>query len=261
MRFGIGLGSGPDGEAAAREALRGARRSVRRPDLTLAFGSIRLDQRAVHRVLSGETDGRRLLGGSSYAEVSSAGVSKGTVVALSLDLGGAPVRVAQADVRSPRRIGATLAAGLKGESLPRPVGLYVGAVSDGRDSTELAEMRRRLGPVPVFGGLTCGDYDLGMGHRDFWTNYQYGERLTRQATRAALFSLPDGTDAAFAYEHGWDPVGPPFTITRAVGERVYEVDGIPVLQYYRRLLGDGHDKGFFSLMIQRYGFAVEVEGG
>ncbi|TBR18185.1 hypothetical protein EPO15_15435, partial [bacterium] len=188
-------------------------------------------------------------------------VTKGTVVALSLDLGGAPVRVAQADVGAPRRIGAVLAKGLAGGPLRRPVGLYFGAVSDGRDSLELGELRRRLGPVPVFGGLTCGDYDLGMGHKDFWTNYQYGERLTRQATRAALFSLPDGTDAAFAYEHGWDPVGPAFTITRAVGERVYEVDGIPVLQYYRRLLGDGHDRGFFSLMIQRYGFAVEAEGG
>ena len=73
LRFGIGLGHGPDGEKAAREALRAARRSVRRPDLTLAFGSIHLDQKAVHRVLAGEADGRRLLGGSSYKEVTNAG--------------------------------------------------------------------------------------------------------------------------------------------------------------------------------------------
>ncbi|MBI2788478.1 MAG: FIST C-terminal domain-containing protein [Elusimicrobia bacterium] len=261
LRFGIGLGRGPDGEKAAREALRAARRSVRRPDLTVAFGSIHLDQKAVHRVLAGETGGRSLLGGSSYKEVTNAGVTNGTVAVLSLDLGGAPVRFAQAVVGAPARTGASLAKGLGGGGLERPLALYFGSVATGRDRESLAEMRRTMGPVPVFGGMTCGDYDLGMEHPDFWTNFQYGERLTRGAARAALFALPRGADAAFAFEHGWDPVGPPFTITRSTGGRVHEVDGVPVLDYYRRLLGDVRDRDFFSLMIQRFGFALEAPDG
>ena len=171
------------------------------------------------------------------------------------------MRFSQAVVGEPLRTGATLAKGLGGESLDRPLALYFGSVATGRDKESLGEMRRRLGPVPVFGGMTCGDYDLGMGHPDFWTNFQYGERLTRNAARAALFALPDGADAAFAFEHGWDPVGPMFTITRSSGGRVYEVDGVPVLSYYRRLLGDVHDRDFFSLMIQRFGFAIESADG
>jgi class 3 adenylate cyclase len=212
-------------------------------------------------VLAGETDGRRLLGGSSYKEVTNAGVTGGSVAVLSLDLGGAPVSFAQASVGEPTRTGASLAKGLGRVPLERPLSLYFGSVATGRDLESLAEMRRTMGPVPVFGGMTCGDYDLGMGHSDFWTNYQYGERLTRDAARAALFSLPTGVDAAFAFEHGWDPVGPPFTITRSSGGRVYEVDGIPVLDYYRRLLGDVRERGFFTLMIQRYGFAIEAPDG
>ncbi len=261
MRFGIGLGSGPDAERAAREALAGARRTVRRPDLTLAFGSIYLDQKRVHKALSAETGEGTLLGGSSFAEISNAGVTKGTVAVLSLDLGGAPVSAARARVGEPPRTGSSLAKGLSRPGLKRPLGLYVGAVANGRDNETLEKLRGELGPIPFFGGITCGDYDLGMEHPDFWTNYQYGERLTRDQVQAAVFSLPEGVSAAFAYEHGWDPVGPPFTITRASGGRVYEVDGRPVLEYYRRLLGHGHDRGFFSLMIQRYGFAVETERG
>ncbi|MDX6771150.1 MAG: FIST N-terminal domain-containing protein [Elusimicrobiota bacterium] len=262
MRIGIGLGHGPDGERAAAEAARQALKGAPRPDVAVAFGSIRLDQRRVHRVLSAEFDAKRLIGGSSYAEVTNAGVSKGTVAALALQWGGPQPRVATAPIGAPRRTAKALVAALSpAPGAGRPLGLYFGSVSSGRDNETLDGLRAGLGPVPVFGGMTCGDYDLGMKHPEFWTNFQYGPRLTRDAARAALVSFPDGTRGAFAYEHGWDPVGTPFVITRAKGGRVFEVDGLPVIDYYRRLLGSGHDRAFFELMIQRYGFSVEGDSG
>lgn len=262
MRIGIGLGHGPDAERAAAEASRQALKTVPRPDLTIAFGGIRLDQRRIHRVLSSEFDASRLLGGSSYAEVTNAGVTKDTVAVLSLDWGGPAPRVAEAVAGTSRRSGRALARSLSPvPASGRPLALYFGSVGEGSENDALVELRAGLGPVPLFGGMTCGDYDLGLGHADFWTNYQYGARLTRDRVRAAVAELPGGTRASFAYEHVWDPVGPAFTITRAKRGRVYEVDGRPVLDLYRGLLGRGHDRDFFEQMIQRYGFALESAGG
>jgi class 3 adenylate cyclase len=262
MRIGIGLGLDADARRAAARAARDASRAVPRPDLTLAFGSIRLDQKAVHRGLAAELDMTRVLGGSSYAEITNAGVSEGSVAALSLSFDEAPAspRFAQVGIcRSSREVGDALARGLGPGSAPRDgreLALIFGSVATGRDNAALARARARLPRTPFFGGMTCGDYDLGLSHPRFWDNVQYGPKLTRWDTRAAAVTLPDGYELAYGFEHGWEPVGPPVEITRARGEKVYEVGGVPVFDYYRRLLGDARDEKFFELLIQRYGFSV-----
>jgi class 3 adenylate cyclase len=264
VRIGLGLApGGGDAERAARAAARDAARGCPNPDLTLAFGSIRLDQRAVHRGLASVVDPARLLGGSSYAEITNAGVTEGSVAALSVRFDGAPVSFAQVGICSTsRQVGDALARGLgPAPAVGRPLSLMFGSVSDGRDNTALSRAQGRMGGAPFFGGMTCGDYDLGLSHPRMWDNWQYGPRLTRWDTRAALVALPDGWEAAFGFEHGWEPVGPPVEITRARGENVYEIDGAPVFDYYRRLLGDDHDQSFFELLIQRYGFALAGENG
>ncbi|MFA6579412.1 MAG: FIST N-terminal domain-containing protein [Elusimicrobiota bacterium] len=263
VKIGLGLGIGGDSARAAKSAARDSLRGCPRPDLTLAFGSIHLDQRAVHRGLTSVLDASRLLGGSCYAEITNAGVTKGSVAVLSLSFDGAPVSVAQAGACGCPRITAdALCRGLgPAAAQGRPLGFFFGSVADGRENVALKRLRSRRGPTPFFGGLTCGDYDLGMGHPDFWTNYQYGPRLTRSAVRAAQIGLPEDCGIAFGFEHGWEPVGAPFTITRARGEKVYEADGVPIFDYYRRFLGDEHDEGFFELLIQRYAFSLSAENG
>ncbi|HXS99193.1 MAG TPA: FIST N-terminal domain-containing protein [Elusimicrobiota bacterium] len=262
MKIGIGLGLDADPQRSAARAARDATRSVPRPDLTLAFGSIRLDQKAVHRGLAGELDAARLLGGSSYAEITNAGVTEGSVAALALSFEDAapPPRFAQVGIcRSSREVGDALARGLgPAPSGGRDLALIFGSVATGRDNAALARTRSRLATTPLFGGMTSGDYDLGIGDPRFWDNSQYGPKLTRWDTRAALVSLPDGYELAYGFEHGWEPVGPPVEITRARGEKVYEVGGVPVFDYYRRLLGDARDEKFFELLIQRYGFSVQA---
>jgi len=258
VRIGIGLGLDADpgraAERAAREALRGAPR----PDLTLAFGGARLDQTAVHRGLTRVFDPSRLLGGSSYAEITNAGVTENSVAALALSFDGAPVRFAQVGIcDTSREVGDALARGLgPAPDAARRLALFFGSVADGRDNAALERARAGLGATPFFGGMTGGDYDLGLGDPRFWHNWQYGPKLTRWAARAALVGLPDGWELAFGFEHGWEPVGPLVEITRARGDRVYAVDGIPVFDYYRQLLGDQRDAKFFELMIQRYGFSI-----
>ena len=262
MRLGIGLGSDADAAKAAAAAARQALRAVPRPELALAFGGSRLDQRRVYKGLSSLLPVDRIIGASSYAEITPAGVTKDSVAVLLLDSEG-ELRVRFAD--TPERPDEKETGLLLARALDRPAGralalLFAGAAS-GRENELLAGLTEGLGPVPYFGGMGCGDYDRGMGHPDFLKAFRYGRRAPQSSgARMALLELGAGTAVAFGFEHGWRTVAPPVTITRAEGGKVFAVDGKPVLDYYRQFLGAEAPQDFFRLMVQRFGFALLLEG-
>ncbi len=264
MEIGIGLGQGPDGGRAAAAAARQAAEALPQADITLAFGSAFLDQEAVHKGLCAVVDPASLIGCSSFAEITPAGVTQGSVAVLRLKLPGARVTFADAAVgEAPARTGERLAQSLPpaaGEGMR--LGLLATAVSTGYENDALRALERAQGRFPVFGGVGCGRYDLGMGHPDFWRRHQYlGARLDANGARLAVLDLPkEGPRPAFGFAHGWEPVGPQVKLTRCKGHRVYEIDGVPVMDFYRQMLGAGHSDDFFKLLIQRYGFALLLEG-
>jgi class 3 adenylate cyclase len=267
MRIGIGLSLDPDPAKAAAAAVAQAKKAVAKPDLALAFGSIHCDQAKIHEALCREIDPGILLGGSSYAEITNRGVTRGSVAVLLLAFDSASVALASTPdgLKEPYEMGKTLA-----QALSAPAGknelllalLSVGLFTN-REDEIVDALCEHLGRVPVFGGRTCGDYDLGFSHPRFWTNYQYSERLAKTSGgRLALLRLPrQDYKLAFAFEHGWQPIGPVHQLTRCEGDKVFEIDGEPILEFYRQFLGRGHSDDFFELMVQRYGFSMQVEGG
>jgi len=264
MQIGIGLGRGPDAAQAALEAARQAKQAVAKPDVALVFASTFLDQKAAHRALCAELDPNILIGCSSYAEISPAGVTQDSVAVLLLQLPGAKVSFAQTPVVSrPFEAGEDLASQLSlSGGATWPLGLMVTGISTGYENEILHALREKLGGMPVFGGVGCGKYNLGLSHPEFRKYFQYlGPELAPHGARIALLELPKKDAAlAFGFGHGWQPVGPETTVTRAKGHHVYEVDGVPIIEFFRQFLGDGHKDDFFELMIQRYGFAMLLEG-
>lgn len=264
MRIGIGLGRDVDAKRAAVEAVRQAKKAVPKPDLALAFGGISLDQKQVHAGLTSEIDPAVLIGGSSYAEITTAGVTKETVAVLLLSLDGATVSFAGA-AAGEESSGAGRALGKALPSAPvsdgrLPVALLMTSFGTGRENELLRSFSEAAGPVPVFGGMSCGDYDRGMNHPDFWRSHQYaGAELANKAARVALVDFPSREyRLGFGFEHGWAPVGPPVRLTRCRGNKVFEVGGMPVFDYYRQFLGRDQSDRFFELMVQRYAFSMLV---
>jgi len=80
MKLAIGLGLHKDPAKAAEAAVRQALKTVPKPGLALAFSSIALDQAKVHKALCRHLDPAILTGGSCYAEISNAGVSRGVEI-------------------------------------------------------------------------------------------------------------------------------------------------------------------------------------
>jgi class 3 adenylate cyclase len=264
MRIGMGLGASADPARSARDAARQAKKTCPRPTLALAFGSINLDQRKIHSALCQELDPAILLGGSSFGEITTAGATKGTVAVLLVELDGASARFADASAaKGSARAGEELARRLARGPAEGAIGLGLlfSAISDFEGNSGLDALRSKLGCLPYFGGMTCGDYDLGLSHPDFRRSWQYGETLAEEGARLALLELPpDAHSVAFGFEHGWSPVGPVATITRGERNKVFEVDGLPVLDYYRQFLCDEEGQRFFEQGIQRFAFAMQLEG-
>jgi len=264
MNIAIGLGLDKDPEKAAEEAVKQALKTVPNPGLAVAFASIHLDQEKVHKALCRHLDPAILTGGSCYAEITNAGVTKNSVAVLLLSADGlkASFSISEA-LEDCRKTGLTLAAGIPPlDPKTGQLALLFGSLRTGYEQLMVDAVGEKLPVAPVFGGLTCGQYDLGMNHPDFWTNYQYcGCELSKTGARLAALELPAGVKPVFGYGHGWEPVGEELEVTRAEGPEVLELNGVPVIEFYRQFLGRDAGDTFFELMVQRYGFSQPAPCG
>ncbi len=84
--------------------------------------------------------------------------------------------------------------------------------------------------IPLFGGAAGDDYK-------FVRTYQFHNREV--LTDSMPLMLMAGKLAfSFGAAHGWNPVSQLARVTKSDYNKVYEIDGMPVLEYYQRYLGD-----------------------
>jgi len=91
-----------------------------------------------------------------------------------------------------------------------------------------------LGPdVPVFGGGAVPDYPMSspwVGGMQFYDGEVYTDALP-------VLLLTGPLKVSMGVAHGWNGVGQEAIVTKAEGDRVYEIDNEPVAEFYRRYLG------------------------
>ena len=122
-----------------------------------------------------------------------------------------------------------LAAGLPSQGKPRlclafPDGLVV------YQKPIIEKMVEALGEIPLYGGAAGDDFKFNQ------TKQFFGGQVLTDAMPLLLL----GGDFAFAHGtgHGWNPVSQLARVTKSDYNKVYEIDGLPVLEYYQRYLGD-----------------------
>lgn len=84
--------------------------------------------------------------------------------------------------------------------------------------------------IPVVGGGAAPDFPIAMpwlGSVQF-----YGSQVLTDSIPVLLISGPLKISVGVA--HGWNPVGRTAVITRSDDSKVYEIDGEPILDFYRR---------------------------
>jgi len=121
-----------------------------------------------------------------------------------------------------------------GRALARPdlAGVVMLCSGVALDASRLARgLREAVGDAPISGGL-AGDGDR---FRDPWV-YRDGEARRDAAVAVGLYG--PHVRIGHGSRGGWDQFGPERRITRASGNVLYELDGQPALDLYRRYLGD-----------------------
>ncbi len=85
------------------------------------------------------------------------------------------------------------------------------------------------GPIPWVGGLSSGDLHTG-------STYQMAGIQTGTGALAAAF-LRGSLRVGMGSDHGWDPVGSQFRVTRSRGFWLRTLDGRPASETYAHLFG------------------------
>jgi hypothetical protein len=106
---------------------------------------------------------------------------------------------------------------------------------EGIDPTHVIDaLGSALGPeIPLFGGGAVPDLPMAMpweGSRQF-----FGDEILEDAVPILLISGP--LKVSMGVDHGWRGVGRDATVTRAKGDMVYEIDGEPVIEFYKHYTG------------------------
>jgi hypothetical protein len=87
--------------------------------------------------------------------------------------------------------------------------------------------------VPVVGGGAAPDFPMAVPWRG---GVQfYGDQVLTDSLPVLLISGPLKVSVGVA--HGWNPVGNTAVVTRSDDNKVYQIDGEPILDFYRRYLG------------------------
>lgn len=250
IRVGIGCSAVPDPAIAVERALRRALAQNPNPDLALLIGSADLPHPEVHRRLREKLPNVPLMGASSSMELSNAGPIKGTLMIVLLTLPGVDVSLfisgdhPETPELAGEEVGRQILAAhpdLPSSQTPAAAMVFPGEFhfAGARFLTGLESVLP--GRLAITGGGSLNSADLYPDDLEFFRGHQYCNDVTHRNSLPLLLLRPradSDVHMAWAFESSWTPVAKPVVCTRAEGPQVFELDGIPIVEYFRRHFGD-----------------------
>ncbi|MBT8144927.1 MAG: FIST C-terminal domain-containing protein [Gammaproteobacteria bacterium] len=202
--------------------------------LVLHFGAKELlETPHYYDILRNQYPDAQIVGCSTAGEIIDTEVHDNTAVACAVEFASTEVRVG---ARNMVDVVDSFYAGVElGSELSAPDLRSVLVISDGIqvNGSELVRgLTSAVGKgVPVSGGLA--------GDADRFSSTLVSCNGPAEAGKIAVVGLyGDRVTVGHGSVGGWDPFGPERTITRSKGNVLYELDGRPALDLYKRYLGD-----------------------
>jgi hypothetical protein len=202
--------------------------------LVLLFGSPAcLKKTALRDDIQNAYPNAHRIGCSTAGEISGTEVTDETLVVTAIAFENTPlhgVSLKRGEVDGSFQAGEKLA-----KSLPHEGLVHVLVISDGQNvngSELVAGLTRHLPQgVTLTGGL-AGDGDRFQETLVLWDGPPEPDRI------AVIGLYGDHIKVGFGSMGGWDPFGPERLITRSDGNILYELDGQPALDLYKKYLGE-----------------------
>jgi hypothetical protein len=227
------------------------------PTLAIVFASVAHDLAEVGRVF--REAGIDVFGASSSGEIvvgaTSETIREGCIVALVLDLDRSAygIRLVEQDGRTSHDLGVAAGRWARATFDRGPmVVVAAGLTTDGEQIVR--GLQSEVGPdAPIFGGFAGDDWRLTR------TYVFTGRKLSSEGILVLAFDGDRVTLDGIA-SSGWVAVGAEKTVTRAEGNIVHTIDGVPALDVYKDYLGLTSDTDLiipeYPLQIQRDGYSV-----
>ncbi|NKI30723.1 FIST signal transduction protein [Croceivirga thetidis] len=134
------------------------------------------------------------------------------------------------DFENVEELGAKISENLEKENLRHLFVVSDGSLINGSELIEGLESDVEF-KFSITGGL-CGD-----GARFEKTLASYNDN-PKQGEVIAIGLYGDSLEVTYGYDGGWTPFGPERTITKSDGNVLYEIDGLPALDLYKKYLGE-----------------------
>ena len=204
------------------------------PQLVLVFGAVvRFNDPALPAALSLAFPDSELAGCTTAGEISHEGVTDGHVVIVAVHFDDPALQVAVTELdgmADSHAAGARLAQQLTATGLHNVLVLGQGVGING--SALIDGLQAALPAGVILSGGLAGD--AAAFSKSFILSRQ---GVSCRQVMAIGFSSPS-TRFEHGCFHGWEPFGPARKVTRAAGNILYELDGQPALDVYKRYLGD-----------------------
>jgi len=207
------------------------------PQLVLVFASVaHFEAGSFSAELRAALPGTAWLGCSTAGEISASGVSDDSAIFTAIHFDHPDFRVASATLdgmESSQAVGARLGAALAAPDLKGV--LVLGQGVDINGSALIAGLVGQVGTPVVIGGGLAGDAGR------FSRSYVLSDTGSSSVTVVALGLYGTHLRLSHGSFGGWQAFGPLRQITRFEGNILYELDGRPALELYRKYLGDHAD--------------------
>lgn len=204
------------------------------PQLVLVFGAVeRMTENGLVESLKSAFPAAELAGCTTAGEIGAGGVSDGALVVVALRFSGSRVQLAAtdlADMEDSRAAGQRLGLALAAPGLRHVLVLGQGVQING--SALIEGISEPLGTGVLLSGGLAGD---GGAFERTWTLSNQG--LSQRQIVAIGFSGEELRVGNGSF-HGWGPFGPVRKVTRSAGNVLFELDGQPALDIYKRYLGE-----------------------
>jgi hypothetical protein len=227
------------------------------PTLAIVFASVAHEMDEIARVF--REAAIDVFGASSAGEIVVGGtgesIREGCIVALLLELDRSAyaIRLGELEGRTSHELGAAAGRWARANFDRGPILVVAtGLTTDGEQIVR--GLQSEVGPdASIFGGFAGDDFKLTR------TYVFTGRKVSSQGVLVLAF---DGDRVALdgIASSGWVAVGPEKTVTKAEGNVVHTIDGVPALDVYKDYLGLTSDTDIiiaeYPLQIQREGYSV-----
>jgi len=266
LQTGLAIASGDDVVSVANLVVDRARQQNPNPDVAILFSSIKYDQALLFDTIRKRLGNVPIFGTTSSLLISNRGAENHSVLLLLLTSRDIEFTISSGKCGSdPSEVARYLASKYLFEKKPVPSDL-VTCILTGTEthhsSFKYLQGMSSIFPfiIPVTGGTSLGYFPGGTWDDIFLGNQYCGNMLSKDSLALLFIKVLKKEDYAFGfgYETGWQPVTPEFECTRAAGNLVMELDGVPIIDFLKSYLGEDYRD---HLLSQRFMFNQTITDG